>query len=68
MDVLTRLINAMCPNYTKDVWNEVKKDRFAVKAEWQNVHLPKLALKWTNIYLEGTILNIKVFSFTFMNG
>ena len=45
MDVLIRLISLICPNYTGNVWNEVMKDRFAVKAEWPNVHLPKLTLK-----------------------
>ena len=45
MDFLTRLISPICPNYAKHVWNEVMKDRFAVKEEWPNVHLPKITLK-----------------------
>ena len=45
MDVLKGLISPICPNYAEHVWNEVMKDRFAVKADWENVHLPKLSLK-----------------------
>ena len=52
MDVLTRLITLICPNYAKHVWKEVMKDRFAVKIEWENVDLPKLTLQQVNIYLK----------------
>ena len=56
MDVLTILTSPICINYASHVWNEAMKDRFVVKADWENVHLPKLSLKWENISLEGTIV------------
>ena len=45
MDVLPRIISPICLVYTEHVWNEVTKDRLAVKAERPNDHLPKLTLK-----------------------
>ena len=60
MDVQTRLITPICPNYTEHVWNEVmKKVGFAVKATWRNVDLPTLTLQQSNKYLQGIIVSMR---------
>ncbi|CAA7062460.1 unnamed protein product [Microthlaspi erraticum] len=57
MDVQTRLIEPICPQFAEHVWRELlKKEGSVVKAGWPTSDEPDLVLKGANKYLQDSII------------
>uniref|UniRef100_A0A1J3IX15 leucine--tRNA ligase n=2 Tax=Noccaea caerulescens TaxID=107243 RepID=A0A1J3IX15_NOCCA len=57
MDVQTRLIEPICPQFAEHVWRQVlKKDGSVITAGWPASEEPDLVLKGANKYLQDSIV------------